>query len=196
MRNIIRLTCYWRKTIDEMKQFTQDGNVYEFPDDWLVVPAYDELPFFKHPGGNQAIMAKGCDIVAVCGDELWLIEAKDYDRKSMKETRPKSTELATTIARKGFDTLAGLQVGSRYQPNPEVADICRQAVNCKKVIVCATIEPSTAISSNHYDRQFLHQIREQLKRNTAGYADKVYVTQNRDEKAWKKWSSHKDPSSR
>lgn len=80
-----------------MKQFTQDGNVYEFPDDWLVVPAYDELPFFKHLSGNQAIMAKGCDFVAVCGDELWLIEAKDYDRKSMKETRPKSTELATII---------------------------------------------------------------------------------------------------
>lgn len=133
-----------------MKQFTQDGNVYEFPDDWLVVPAYDELPFFKHLSGNQAIMAKGCDIVAVCSDELWLIEAKDYDRKSMKETRPKFTELATTIARKGFDTLAGLQVDSR----------------------------------------------EQLKQNTVGLADKVYVTQNRDEKAWKKWASHKDSSTR
>lgn len=114
----------------------------------------------------------------------------------MKETRPKSTELATTIVRKSFDTLAGLQVGSKYQRNPEFADICRQAVNCKKVIVCATIEPSTRISSNYYDRQFLNQIREQLKQNTVGLADKVYVTQNRDQQAWKKWSSRKDPSTR
>ena len=141
-------------------------------------------------------MAKGCDIVAIYGDELWLIETKEYDRESMKETRTKSREPATIIVRKSFDTLAGLQVGSRYCSDSEIADKCRRAMNCKKVIVCATIEPSTRISSNYYDRQFLNQTREQLKRNTVGLADKVYVTQNRDQQAWKKWSSHKDSSTR
>lgn len=66
----------------------------------------------------------------VHGSTLWLIEAKDYDRKEMARTRPNSADLARTIARKGFDTLAGLQVGARYVPDERTAWICHQAVDC------------------------------------------------------------------
>lgn len=115
-----------------MQRFEQDGDVFDFPDDCAVISAYDDQPFFKKLSGNHAIEAKGCDIVMVHGSTLWLIEAKDYDRKEMARTRPNSADLARTIARKGFDTLAGLQVGARYVPDERTAWICHQAVDCER----------------------------------------------------------------
>ena len=96
-----------------VQTFEQDTNVYEFPDECVVMPDFDKKPFFTKLSGAQAIHAKGCDIIAIPDEvTLYLIEAKDYSHSNPSEKPPKAPKLAWTIASKSFDTLACLMVGA------------------------------------------------------------------------------------
>lgn len=76
-----------------VQTFEQDTNVYEFPDECVVMPDFDKKPFFTKLSGAQAIHAKGCDIIAIPDEvTLYLIEAKDYSpiaihRKNLRRLR-------------------------------------------------------------------------------------------------------------
>ena len=96
-----------------VQTFEQDTNVYEFPDECVVMPDFDKKPFFTKLSGAQAIHAKGCDIIAIPDEvTLYLIEAKDYSHSNPSEKPLKAPKLAWTIASKSFDTLACLMVGA------------------------------------------------------------------------------------
>ena len=95
-----------------MPDLDVDGSVFSFEDGWDVTK-YDEWPYFrnvlnpiKDPEGGGM---RGCDIVALHGDDLWLIEAKDYAYKDAKVPHV----LVAIVAEKVMDTLAGLHAGTR-----------------------------------------------------------------------------------
>ncbi|PLS28691.1 hypothetical protein [Bifidobacterium parmae] len=178
-----------------MQTFEQDANVYEFPDDCVVMADFDKKPFFTRLSGAQAIQAKGCDIIAIPdGDTLYLIEAKDYSHKNPGEMPPKAPDLARTIARKSFDTLACLMIGAT-QSEDETVDFCRKALACTRIMVCATVEPSRKVDTrNREDARYLMQLRECLRREAKGLVRSqrdIMVTRNADAgRKGKFWTSH------
>lgn len=76
-----------------VQTFEQDTNVYEFPDECVVMPDFDKKPFFTKLSGAQAIHAKGCDIIAIPDEvTLYLIEAKDYSHSNPSEKTSEGSE--------------------------------------------------------------------------------------------------------
>lgn len=182
-----------------MRTFEQDANVYEFPDDCDVMPDFDKESFFARLSGAQAIQAKGCDIIAIPDEKtLYLIEAKDYSHENPVEMPPKASDLARTIARKSFDTLACLMVGAT-KAEKETAGFCRKALSCNRIVVCATVEPSRKVDvHDRNDVRYLMQLKESLRREARGLVQSrndIIVTRNADDATKGKfWSSHWAPS--
>jgi len=112
-----------------------DGSVFVFPDGWEA-EVYDTWPLVGALSGG-ALAAKACDVVAIGGDTLYLIEAKDYTRPA--GTRPPPLEdLARTVAKKGFHTLGGLLAGSKLDSDKQ--HFCQRAVACTRIELCLSVE--------------------------------------------------------
>lgn len=176
-----------------MAVFEQDDLEFQFPDDCLVLPAFDEQSFYKRLCGSQVFQAKGCDILAIYQDDtLYLIEAKDYAHAHPAKVREKPSDLAVTIAKKAFDTLAGLVVGAHHSSDEEVREFCRHALTCSQLCVVATVELARnpkALSGK--DALYRRNLKEQLKRNVKELGKPhVIVTWNHDStNKHKFWSS-------
>lgn len=193
-----------------MQVFEQDDNVYEFPDDCLVMPDFDELPFFGRLKGADGIHAKGCDILAIRDERtLYLIEAKDYSHKIQGKPRPAASQLATTIVTKSFHTLASLMVGAVKADDAQALHFCRRAVQCDRIVVCATVEPfrdeSDSDNAQKLKRQveegYIRDLKESLRRKAKWLVksanDDVMVTSNVNNgtrgKFWtSRWSDRHD----
>lgn len=179
-----------------VQTFEQDTNVYEFPDECVVMPDFDKKPFFTKLSGAQAIHAKGCDIIAIPDEvTLYLMEAKDYSHSNPSEKPPKAPKLAWTIASKSFDTLACLMVGATRSEDVETTDFCRKALACTRIVVCATVEPSRRVDvQNKADNRYMMQLRECLRREAKGLVKSgrdIFVTRNAEtDRKGKFWTSH------
>lgn len=90
---------------------------------------------------NIAGGTKGVDVVAFCGpgDELWLIEIKDYRKGSLPADL---SELARNVAAKARDTLAGLVVlrRSRSKTKTFALDALNAATRPRKTRVVFHME--------------------------------------------------------
>lgn len=120
-----------------MPDLDVDGSVFSFEDGWEVTK-YDEWPYFrnvlnpiKDPKDRGL---HGCDIVALDGDDLWLIEAKDYAYRDAKVPHV----LVAVVAEKVMDTLAGLHAGTRDEHDH--AELCRRAVRARRLYVVLRID--------------------------------------------------------
>lgn len=177
-----------------MTTFEQDDLEFRFPDDdCQVLPAFDEQSFYKKLCGSQVFQAKGCDILAIYhGDCLYLIEAKDYAHAHPVKGRETSGNLAATIAKKAFDTLACLAVGAHHASDETVQEFCRRALACSKLCVVATVELArNPRAHSNKDVLYRRNLKEQLERNVKElHAWNVIVTWNNDsENDHKFWSS-------
>lgn len=109
-----------------------DGTFFAFPDDWRILP-FDDTREFRTASG-QGI--KGCDVVAIDGRTLWLIEVKDY-------TYPEATippNLATMVCQKVNGTLGLLHSWSRNESSSEVLDFARASLRASELRVALHIE--------------------------------------------------------
>lgn len=120
-----------------MVELEADGTVFTFPDGWEV-SKYDEWSYFRNalskiqdPAGKAL---HGCDVVALGGDALWLIEAKDYAYPRARV--PKN--LVAVVAEKVMDTLAGLHAGTRDEHAER--EMCCKAVRARKLYVALRID--------------------------------------------------------
>lgn len=173
-----------------MVSITVDGNIFTFPADWEV-EQYDTWDFYAKIGGGH-VAAKACDLVAIGGATLYLIEAKDYTYPV--GTRPPSlSDLSRTVAQKGFHTLAGIFAGARYdQPQQE---FCRRALACHQVELCLSVEFPEDKGLLFRQRTFLMDIRELLVRDARPFiARRPLVVSNKTGGA--PWTSSRDPSRR
>ena len=83
----------------------QEGNLtFDFPDDGPDVAKYDEWSFFRNQFQKVCGGVKAVDFVFVETARTWLIEVKDYRH----HRRTKAADLASEVAAKVRDTLAGL----------------------------------------------------------------------------------------
>ncbi len=100
---------------------------------------YDDWIFYRNQflkvctinGGNKAV-----DIVAYNGNDAWLIEIKDYRRHQ----RTKVIDLADEVAKKVFDTLAGL-VAAKFNANdPQEKSYASSILNASNINVVLHLE--------------------------------------------------------
>lgn len=161
-----------------------DGSVFEFPEDWDALK-YDDWAYHSRLS-TSAVRAKGCDIVAIHKDELYLIEAKDYTYP-VGTRPPKAEELAQTVARKGFDTLAGLFSAAKL--GAEHAQFCERALKCQRIQLVLSIEfPGDTRLFPGPNKRLAYA--EHLKRAVAYIGGSPRVTSNRI--ANMPWTSRRD----
>lgn len=86
-----------------MTDIEVDSLRFTFPPAWNV-SKYDEWAFYRNQFSKMWSAIKAVDLIAVNGQDIWLIEVKDYRRYP----RTKSIDLADEIAQKLFCTLAAM----------------------------------------------------------------------------------------
>ncbi|WP_462417169.1 hypothetical protein [Kytococcus sp. Marseille-QA3725] len=109
-----------------------DGTILTFPAAWDLL-AFDDTPEYSDARGFGI---KGCDVVAIDGDDLWLIEVKDY---TYPGARPPQ-DLPDEIVRKVIGTMGLLALWSRA---PEVSDrmgFGRRAMACSSIRIALHVE--------------------------------------------------------
>jgi len=110
-----------------------DGSVFTFPSGWQITKI-DEWPEQKKLT-SPPFHSKGCDLIAMDGDVLWLIEAKDY-------TYPGASapdDLAEVVGVKAFHSLAVLHAVARWgsAPNQQFSE---KALQCREARICLAVE--------------------------------------------------------
>lgn len=120
-----------------VQNFDVDGNRFTFADDWTVF-VYDEWSFYRRKLTAAPLNARGCDLVAVDGSTLYLIEAKDYTRPA-GTTMPSVEDLADRVVTKAFHTMAGLASGAFN--DGEQRETCRRALSCTTAVMTLSVEP-------------------------------------------------------
>lgn len=177
-----------------MQRVVVDGNVFEF-EDTCRVEKYDEWPFYRdrvlRSVENGA--AKGCDLVAIDGDVLYLIEGKDYTAPA-GTTMPKVDALATTVSTKGFHTLAGLRAGAHLSGHPQ-QEFCRAALACSRIVLCLAVEPPGKPNSRLWSQDKpLGDLKTALRRRVRYLDARPMVISNHSSHDGLPWTSHRATS--
>ncbi|ATJ83383.1 hypothetical protein ACFPTY_10205 [Halomonas beimenensis] len=97
---------------------------------------YDDWSFYRNQFNAVCGGTKAVDFVCLDGDQLWLIEVKDYRR----HRRTKVIDLGDEIAHKVRDTLAGLVAASCNANDAEERHMARQAVGRSRLRVVLHLE--------------------------------------------------------
>lgn len=122
--------------MESIQQHRVEKRIFEFPAKWDVTK-YDDWAQYRQSGGISATFrAKGLDILAVDGGELWLIEMKDYAYYNANAPG----NLADQVAMKVFHTLGALQPLARSSMSAPENDFALSALNCKVLRVVLHIE--------------------------------------------------------
>lgn len=111
MKSLIRPIAIWQtRKPDPMldRHYDVDGFRFGFGAGWHVC-RWDDTAFVRNRFSQLGGGSKSCDLVAFedDGDELWLIEVKDYRH----HRREKASQLHDEMAAKVRDTLAALWAG-------------------------------------------------------------------------------------
>jgi hypothetical protein len=86
-----------------MIEIQVDSLIFSFSDSWKV-SKYDEWAFYRNHFSRRLSGIKAVDLIAIEGQVIWLIEAKDYRQQS----RTKPLDLVEEVAGKVLCTLAAM----------------------------------------------------------------------------------------
>mgnify|MGYP001319082568 CR=1 FL=1 len=166
-----------------------DGSVFTFPAGWEVekVDTWPEQASLTKP----PFTAKACDFVAMQGDTLWLVEAKDY-------TYPGSSppqDLPKTVALKVFHTLATLSVIARWGTGGRRSFSAR-TLQVPDVKVCLAVELKDGGRKLIAIETVLTTLQQQLKRTLRAFGPVRPVVSNSHRMGPVPWEVSRDPSTR
>lgn len=167
-----------------------DGTLFAFPGDWALVK-FDELPQFVKAAGGLGL--KGCDIAAVDGDRLWIIEVKDYTYPDAKIP----SDLADTVGLKAVGTMAMLYSLERQHADSGAKTFALAASRTTSIVLALHIDvPDGARGARHAAgpliamKQHLHRVGRTLGLSRAI----ITSTLVRDDRA--PWTARRDPRTR
>lgn len=105
----------------------------------------DEWSFYRDQFESIAGGSKAVDILCIEGNTSWLIEIKDYRRRSPENPLPKPSEIADTLAKKVRDTLAGLATAAKKASSSkgDERNLARQALATSRWRVVLHLEQPT-----------------------------------------------------
>lgn len=119
-----------------------DGLEFTFPDRWTAAKV-DEWAYYRRHFQGMRPKLKAVDVLARDdGQDLWLIEVKDYRRPGT----PSPRQLGTAIADKVLHTLAMLLPAACNAANTDEQDIARAALLARRIRVVAHVEQPSHVS--------------------------------------------------
>lgn len=166
-----------------------DGRTFVFHGDWIVAKV-DEWAPYRTLTANP-INAKACDLVAVNGLALYLIEAKDY---TYPESSGPPADLAASVGRKAFDTMA-LLFALRRLGEGEQRDVSRAAAACTSITVCLNIELKDGGQGAMTVEKPLADLLQQLRKGSKHFSNRRPIISSHQRPA-PLWSTQRDPSTR
>ncbi|WP_445000239.1 hypothetical protein [Halomonas mongoliensis] len=104
--------------------------------DGVEASQYDDWAFYRNQFNAVCGGTKAIDFLCLDGDQLWLIEVKDYRR----HRRTKLVDLGDEVAAKVRDTLAGLVAAGCNANQAEEQRMARQAVGRSRLRVVLHLE--------------------------------------------------------
>lgn len=118
-----------------MAEVEIDGTIFSFPEDWRV-EVFDEWPQYRDISGTGHI--HGCDVVALDGSRLWMIEVKDYSYPGAKAPE----NLDEVLLRKAVGTLALLSALGRSQNQSPAQDFSIASLRAQEIYLTLHVEPA------------------------------------------------------
>lgn len=123
-----------------MPSLTEGHLAFHFDANWRAA-RYDAWKFYQDHWKDSCGGNRGVDILALdpvrC---LWLVEVKDY----RQHFRTKTEDLASEMARKARDTLAGLIIARHRAAEPEERELAAAALGFKTLRIVLHLEqPAT-----------------------------------------------------
>jgi hypothetical protein len=114
-----------------------DGIEFHFPNDWHVMryddSAFHRCQFQSFAGGSTAV-----DLIALAGDDLWLIEVKDYRRARSEKTISLEDEMAGKVR----SSLAGLAAARVRANDAEEREFASRAMRAANIRIALHLEQS------------------------------------------------------
>lgn len=165
-----------------------DGTLFTFPSDWRV-STFDTWKQFTRLAGWLGI--QGCDIVAIGGDTVWLIEVKDYTY----DTAEPPEDLDETVARKAIGTMAVLFAQARSSSHSEANSVAAACTTATRIELALHINVRTEGRASTHLQSVLAPIQQQLKRTKKRLGiSRALVTSNFHSSA--PWHARRDPATR
>lgn len=110
-----------------------DGTFFQFPEGWKTT-VFDEWPQYLKPASSLGL--KGCDILAINGGTLWIIEVKDYTYPDAKQPE----DLATVVGQKAIGTMALLYALQRSKNDSAAVRFARACAVTTEIKLALHIE--------------------------------------------------------
>lgn len=167
-----------------------DGTYFKFPDHWDV-QVFDEWPQFKKMSG--ALAALGCDVVALDGDRLWLIEMKDYTYDGAEQPQ----ELHQTVGKKAIGTMALLFALTKTRQDSAAKEFAIKCLSSTDIHLALHVEVKDGGRRDATIRSLLPPLLDKLKRSQKALGiHKAHVTSTLAPSTNTPWSARRNPATR
>ena len=147
-----------------MPDINVDGIVLCFPDGWTVTK-FDDWSFYRNQFSRMHDCIKSVDVLAISsgGNELWMIEVKDF----RKYKRKKSELLHEEILGKVFASLAALLPAKTNACDNDEKNFAKKALRVSKIHVVFHGEqpktPSKVFPESYHKADLLKELQRRLK---------------------------------
>ncbi|GAB2492980.1 hypothetical protein GCM10027063_35850 [Promicromonospora xylanilytica] len=172
-----------------MTEMLIDGTYFTFPAGWRT-QLFDELPQFKR---TTWLGIRGCDVVALNGDELWLIEMKDYTYPGAHEPN----DLAVVAGTKAAGTMALLYALARADSDSTARDLAIACSGSARIHLALHVDVRDGGRGAKEIEPVLMPLLDKLRRAQKALGlHKAHVTSTLAPSPATPWTARRDPATR
>lgn len=166
-----------------------DGTYFRFPQNWQVA-IFDKWPQY---GATTDIGLKGCDVLALDGNDLWIIEIKDYTYDGAKQPE----DLHKTVGLKAAGTMGLLYALTRSAADSSAKDFAIKCSSSTRIHLALHIEVKDGGRGEKQVKAALPPLLGKLKKAQKALGlHKAYVTSTLAPSTSTPWVSRRDPATR
>lgn len=166
-----------------------DGTFFQFPEGWETT-VFDEWPQYLKPASSLGL--KGCDILAINGGTLWIIEVKDYTYPDAKQPE----DLATVVGQKAIGTMALLYALQRSKNDSAAVRFARACTVTTEIKLALHIEIKDGGRKERQVRPLLMSLEQKLQNIGKMLHIKAHVTSTLAPNPAAPWEFQRDSTTR
>jgi hypothetical protein len=167
-----------------------DGTFFKFPPSWQT-EVFDEWPQYKRAAGELEL--RGCDVLALDGQDLWIIEMKDYTYEGASQPQ----DLHKTVGQKAAGTLALLFALSRTAADSPAKEFAIKCASSTRVNLALHVIVKDGGRREKQIKAVLLPVKQKLDRSKKALGlHKAHVTSTLAPNANTPWSARRDPHTR